>query len=309
VRILLCVDEDSALEAVLNALDELVETTTWDELVVFHVVANAPLLLAKKAKQPRDRVDEFLTGITARLSHLPVAIETRVASGNPAEAIVRAGERNEVDLIVIGARGQSRDFPVGSVSQKVVALADSDVLVVRQSEQPSDEPGSSERAFRALIPVDGSRASEAGITSFYRKLQAQRATIHLVHIVESLPSLWLVGSRNAEIAGPLAQHAEQVLARASSILAARGLEAQCEWHHGSPASQILDIARRRRCGLIVVGSQGHSRLGRLILGPMTNRILRYAPCSVLCARAWSHEWAALTSDWSSEGWEPQVGTA
>lgn len=309
MKILLCVDDDSVLESLLNAVDELVETTPWDELIVIHVVPNAPLFLAKDEQGSHDRVDGFLDSVTDRLTHLPVALETRVASGDPADTIVRTAEDNAVDLIVMGARGTSRDFPVGSVSQKVVSLADSDVLVVREIPQPSVPQDGPEGVFRALITVDGSRGSEAGITSFYSKLKAERATIHLVHIVEALPSLWAVGSRDAEIAGPLARHAEQVLERAAAILAARGLEAQCEWHHGSPATQILEVARRRRCTLIVVGSQGHSRLTRLILGPLTNRILRYAPCSVLCARAWSHEWAALTSDWSSESWEPQAGTA
>ena len=138
VRVLLCVDDDPVLDAVLAAIDWSVETTKWDELLVLHVVPKAPLLLTKKGHDPRAGVDAFLSSVVKRLSHLPVTIETMLAAGDPAESIVRTADRNEVDLIVMGARGESHDFPVGSVSQKVAYLAETDVLVVRACEASPD---------------------------------------------------------------------------------------------------------------------------------------------------------------------------
>ena len=138
VKVLLCVDDDPALDAVLAAIDWSVETTKWDELLVFHVAPKAPLLLTKKGQDPRAGAAAFLVTVVERLSHLPVTVETMIATGDPAESIVRTADRNEVDLIVMGARGESHDFPVGSVSQKVAYLAETDVLVVRACEASPD---------------------------------------------------------------------------------------------------------------------------------------------------------------------------
>ena len=88
--------------------------------------------------------------------------------------------------------------PVGSVSQKVVSLADTDVLVVRDC--PRDEDAG-KQGVRTLLTVDGSNGSEAGITSFMNKLQAERTEIRLIHIIESLPTLWAVGSRPDGVLG------------------------------------------------------------------------------------------------------------
>lgn len=302
VRVLLCVDNDPVLDAVVAAVDALIDVSKCDEVCVFHVVPSWPPFLVDRRHDPRTVGESIVTTVAERLSSLPARVRTVVATGAPAEAIARAAETDDMDLVVMGARGTTGEFPVGSVSQKVVSISDSDVLVVRPSEAPLTD-------FRTLITVDGSRASEAGITSFANKLRAARADIHLVHVIESMPSLWEVGSREHEVSEPLVRHAEELLARAASLLAARGLDAECEWHHGSPAERILHIARHRKCALIVIGSRGHSQLRQLLLGPMTQRILRHAPCTVLCARAWSPEWAALTSEWSSDGAEPQIGMA
>lgn len=302
VRVLLCADDDPVLDAVLTVLEAFVDMTKWDEVFVLHVVPASPLVVVQEGRDPHADVAAFVSSVAERLSRSRARVETLVASGDPAESIARTADANEVDLIVMGARGDRSHFHVGSVSQKVVSITDCDVLVVRDCGAPLSE-------FRTLITVDGSQGSEAAIASFSTKLRASRATIHLVHVIESLPSLWEVGSREHALSEPLVHHAEALLARAASLLAARGLEADCEWRHGSPAQHIIDIARQRECALIVIGSRGHSGLAQLLLGPLTQRILRHAPCTVLCARAWSPEWAALTSEWSSESAEPQIGMA
>lgn len=304
VRVLLCVDEDPVLPALLAAVEDLVKTTKLDEIVVLHV-ERRKLFSTTPDRKAREITKAFVSKVTEKLSHAHASVATMLAVGDPAECIVRAAEANEADLIVMGARGHHRDFSVGSVSQKVVALTLSDVLVVRAH---APTPDTADEAFKALITVDGSEGSEAGITSFMTKLRAERAAIHLIHVVEPLPALWEVGPRNESVMAPLARRAETLLGQAASLLAARGLESQSEWHYGSPAEHILETARRRECGLIVVGSHGHSPLAQLLLAPLTHRILRHAPCSVLCARAWSPEWSARLSEWT-QGLESQLGMA
>jgi nucleotide-binding universal stress UspA family protein len=62
-------------------------------------------------------------------------------------------------------------------------------------------------------------------------------------------------------------------------------EAQAEYLVGDPADALMERAISWGTDLIVVGSQGRSALGRLILGSVSRKIVTEAPCSVRVARA------------------------
>lgn len=305
MKIVLCVDDDPVLDAVLLSLESYVELSNWDEVVLAHVVSPHPLFLVGADVPPMTAARAFLSRVASRLEHLPSSVEPLVVRGEPAQEIARVADEAAADLIVMGALGERRDFLMGSVSQKVVAMADVDVLVARGA--GDGEAGARREPparFRALVALDGSLGSEAGLDAFTRKLRVKRARIHLIHVSESTPSLWPVGFTVS-----FAQQAQEVLARARRLLEHRGLEAECEWRQGSPAGQILDVAREDGTDVIVIGSRGHSGIRGRVLGGITQRILRHAPCSVFCARAWAPESAELPSGWSSEEWEPGVGLA
>ena len=59
-------------------------------------------------------------------------VTTRIAWGDPAEAIIEAAEREQAYAIVVGRRGRGRlaGLLLGSVSQKVASLAPCVVIVV-----------------------------------------------------------------------------------------------------------------------------------------------------------------------------------
>lgn len=307
MRVLLCIDDDPVLDAVLHAFDWSIASDETHRVLVLHVLRQTPLTLAVGSGGPAPGAPEaLLARVTKRLDHLSATVESLTTRGDPAQAIVRVAEEAEVDLIVMGARGDDRDFFMGSVSEKVVALADTDVLVIRRCERKPEDLG---RCFEALVAVDGSQGSDAGLDAFVDKLRAESAAIRLIHVVDSLPPLLEVGSPEGFFSAPRERHARLVLDKALERLRRRGLQAECDWRLGSPASQILDFAREASSDLIVVGSHGQSRLRGWILGSITQRILRHAPCSVLCARGLAPDTEMLSAGWFSDRWEPEAGTA
>ena len=50
---------------------------------------------------------------------------------------------------------------------------------------------------------------------------------------------------------------------------------------GGAAQTIADAARDQHGDVIVVGTRGHSALGGLLIGSVTQRLLHIAPCPVL----------------------------
>jgi nucleotide-binding universal stress UspA family protein len=64
-----------------------------------------------------------------------------------------------------------------------------------------------------------------------------------------------------------------------------GLSVNLQVRQGRPATEILNCARTIHAGLIAVGHQGTGGVRELLLGSVSAVIARYAPCSVLIARA------------------------
>jgi nucleotide-binding universal stress UspA family protein len=226
------------------------------------------------------------------LSRFPLRVTRVLTKGDPAQEIVRVAESACAELIVLGARGEKRDFFMGSVVQRVVSLAPTDILVVRGG---VGRPSERESSFRALVAVDGSLGSEAAVDAFAKKLRARAASIRLLHVLES--------PKNSFV-GLLDTKGDEVLGWAQEALERRGLRAQGEWRRGDAAGQILESAREGRSDVIVLGSRGHSAIREMVLGGVTHRVLRHAPCNVLCARGWAPQSSGLPRRWLSEAWEP-----
>lgn len=53
---------------------------------------------------------------------------------------------------------------------------------------------------------------------------------------------------------------------------------------GNPNLKIVDYAKERSIDLIVIASHGRTGLARFLLGSVTERVVRAAPCSVLVWR-------------------------
>jgi nucleotide-binding universal stress UspA family protein len=64
---------------------------------------------------------------------------------------------------------------------------------------------------------------------------------------------------------------------------------QLETSTGNPATAILDKATGWPADLVVVGTHGRSALGRVVLGSVSLKLVKEAPCSVRVARSSKHE--------------------
>ncbi len=53
---------------------------------------------------------------------------------------------------------------------------------------------------------------------------------------------------------------------------------------GHEAEEILKATKRIRANLVVMGSKGLTGLRRFLLGSVSHKVVRYAPCSVLVVR-------------------------
>src|ERR1035437_3480514 len=88
--------------------------------------------------------------------------------------------------------------------------------------------------------------------------------------------------RNQHLLAEARASAEQAAERLRQIL--QGWSVDAEATYGSPAWELLNRAEAHESDLIVVGSHGHSAVGRFLMGSISQKIATEARCSVRIAR-------------------------
>jgi len=76
-------------------------------------------------------------------------------------------------------------------------------------------------------------------------------------------------------------------------LAAAGIPFEAAIEEGSPAAQILSGVARHRADLIVMGTHGASGFERLLLGSVTEKVIRKASCPVMTVPPRAHATSQL----------------
>jgi len=77
---------------------------------------------------------------------------------------------------------------------------------------------------------------------------------------------------------------EPILRKTVAALGLPESQVVTEVQVGEPAEEIVDYARLEQVDLIVMGSRGLSPIKELLLGSVSDKVLRTAPCPVLIAR-------------------------
>lgn len=54
---------------------------------------------------------------------------------------------------------------------------------------------------------------------------------------------------------------------------------------GDPATEIVNLAKREHCDLIVMGTHGRTGLGRVLMGSVAEQVVRKAHCPVLTIKS------------------------
>ncbi len=61
----------------------------------------------------------------------------------------------------------------------------------------------------------------------------------------------------------------------------RGLERERLVAVGEAATKIVDVARERNAGMIVMSTHGRTGLSHVLMGSVAEKVVRLAPCPVL----------------------------
>ncbi len=216
------------------------------------------------------RADEFI----APIGRPVVKAISREITASP--AILDYAEEHNCDLIVMGTharKGFARLF-LGSEAVEVVRRSTVPVLVVG----PDHAEATTYKTI--VVPVDFSAASKLALQQAAALARANGGRLIVEHVVDTRPLPPYAVDTVAEA------EREQALKAATAMLAQEnlGVEAELVVSTGAPHEQICQTAHDMNADLIVMGTQGLGALDRLLIGSVTERVIRAAPCAVLANR-------------------------
>lgn len=158
-----------------------------------------------------------------------------------------------------------------------------------------------------LCPVDFSEPSDLALKYAAAGAQAFDATLVVFHVARfELPAYFTSAQSDA-----LSRQHQAQLKQAKDFLrlhvrkvlgdAAPGVRLQFETADAHPLDAILATAKKRRAGLIVMGTHGRGGARRVWLGSVTENVIRQASVPVFVARQKQHEFISISDPKAAPG--------
>ncbi|HXX24466.1 MAG TPA: universal stress protein [Terriglobia bacterium] len=147
---------------------------------------------------------------------------------------------------------------------------------------------------RILCPIDFSEFSVLAYDYAQSLAWHYGASLLLEHVTESLTPMYpyyAFPNAYVEISQELRAHAEQQLQEFARTHTRLGVQPECCVKDGIVADAILDMAEAQAVSLIVMGTHGLRGIERVMLGSVTDKVLRKTHCPVLAVRKPLHDLA------------------
>lgn len=226
-------------------------------------------------------VEERVTSLTSREAS---SFKVSVATGSPDRVLLDVAEHHHAFLVVVGSRGLTgwKRVLLGSIAERVVQLSPAPVLVAR-----------ARPVMKGIVVVgtDFSEAASKAVESAFDLAQRTHSRLCLVHSVDIAPDpiYGVAGPFGATWAPMPAEAIADVRTAAGRMLSEiierhPGVSATGFVEEGPAARAIANVARREGADVIVLGTHGRTGISRLILGSVTEAVVRAASASVLVIR-------------------------
>jgi nucleotide-binding universal stress UspA family protein len=143
---------------------------------------------------------------------------------------------------------------------------------------------------RILVPVDGSRTSNAGLAEAIKLAKLTGARIRLLHVVDETPFLMSAngfGVVTGDVFSILKGAGEDILEVARSQVEKNGVEVDVALYDSLTerlCDRVLEEARSWDSDLLVLGTHGRRGVRRMLLGSDAEQIVRTATVPVLLVR-------------------------
>jgi nucleotide-binding universal stress UspA family protein len=240
----------------------------WLEFAEEEVVQGVAELQAAVVEAARERIHALLA------DHVPQHVQDRlvVRPGRAAVVLRDVAKQLRVDAIVLGGKHHSDigRWIGGSTAHNAVHSSGLPVLIT----VPTSDDRPYQRVLAALDLSDAALPTGTAARSISEVLDAKLRGLCVIEAPVPMPALMPLATQPE-----YTREADRVLRR--RVWPVLGSKAETVTREGMVAETIEREVREWGADLLVVGSHGKGWAERLILGSVTERLLRALPCSLL----------------------------
>lgn len=137
---------------------------------------------------------------------------------------------------------------------------------------------------RIFVVTDGSPGANRAVDAAARLAKIARRKLVILTVGGNVTGAELrrLATTGGDLSKKLESDAQRTLDQArkrAQRAGARRVELKTAW--GDPAEAIIDVVRREKVDVLVVGRRGRSRLSDLLLGSVSQKLASLAPCIVM----------------------------
>ena len=134
-----------------------------------------------------------------------------------------------------------------------------------------------------LVAVDGSKSSKKAFDKSVFLAQKCNSKLYVVHVVLD----WEYGGDSAatfELIDELRSKGKELLERCKKQALQSNVQVAILLEQGDYSHEIIEVAKRKDCDLIIMGSRGMSPIKELMLGSVSLKVIHHASCPVMVVR-------------------------
>jgi nucleotide-binding universal stress UspA family protein len=201
----------------------------------------------------------------------------RVEKGSPAEVLQGLAERGEADLVVLGSTHHAHVGSVapGSVAEHLLHGAKCRLVIAPKGYAQADH--SEDRLRVAAVGFDGMAESQAALEEAAKLASKFGGSLRVIGVATPVPAM---GAAAAAQAGADAGPDFQTRLKEAVAQLPPELRALPVFERGDPVRKLLEAAEMG-VDLLVLGSRGFGPVMRLLIGSVSSRVIREAPCPVM----------------------------
>ena len=278
-KVLLAQDFEESSKNVTNAAIELAKVF-HSKIVPIHVIPD-DIINDKVKNLVRQAVVSKLDETVKRIEAQGIEVDQPILqNGTAYEVIVKTGASINTNLILTGS-GENRKealFQLGTTTERIIQNSEKPVFVVKENVPLNVKT--------ILCPVDFSDASKRALNNAIIMARRFNAKLIIFSVCELQTTSWFSSKEELEKENSIRceQHQEE-FNTFTNPFNLKDLDYSIETARGIPADEILACIESKSIDLLVIGTAGRTGLNRLVMGSVTEKVIREVPCSFLTLKS------------------------
>lgn len=278
-KILLATDFTKASDSALQMAISVAKTFNA-EISLIHVIPDIFTykktfnIIKEDAEKNLEKRQNEITDNKVKLAN------THLISGSPFNQIIKYADFHDSNLIIMGSgeKGNEEHFRLGITAHKVVRKSNKPVWIVRQDSTPVVK--------KILCPIDFSPPSRHALENAIHLARDFNAELTVLTVIEPLERDYVgLGVMPHEEKETYISYEQSLFDKFLKDFDFYKVKNDKDIREGKPAQEILKTISEKNIDVVIMGTIGKSAFTKVMMGSVTERVVRELPCSMITLKS------------------------